>query len=173
MMRYKVLTNAFIFAKIFKEVKKMYIKKSNNYREVEKLAREGADVIIIETPTYTYKNEKSANEFGQMILAAPLYAYTHPNPKSLLYEYEIFIPQKELAKRIKRTFGWTSICKPLGIIEYLYKLGYRIWEKVRRGFHLGGPFWCIPICKNLYCLNLLSEKGEVERKLANLSTSAK
>lgn len=152
---------------------KMLIKKSNNYREVEKFAREGADAIIKEIPTYTYKDEESEGKFRQVFLAAPSYAYTHPSSKGLLYLYEIFIPNKELAKRIKTTFGWTSICKPLGIIEYLAKIRYRIWGEVRRRFRLGGPFGCIPICKNLYCLSVIAEKDEVERKLANLSTSAK
>lgn len=139
----------------------MLFKKAYKVQDIERLAEKGVDVIIwVDESPEIYKSKESKKENRQI-----------PNYQAL-YHYEIFIPSKELAKRIKKIFRWTSIGKPLGIVDHFDRLRYRIWEKTRRKLHLGGPFGMAKIYGNLHCIAAIAEWGEVERKLVNLSTSA-
>lgn len=140
-----------------------------NYPEVKRLVNEGVDIVIIEIPTkFMYKDEEYERNFRLALLADPSYVYKHPPLQGLLFEYEIWTPRKDLAKKIKKSLGWTSIGKPLSIGEYLDRLWYKIWEKIRRKLDLGGPFGLLDIAETIYCLTALTEKEDIEKRLASL-----
>jgi hypothetical protein len=142
----------------------MIIKKVTgcSYREIERLAKE-VDVVIREIPTYIYKDDESYSKFLEAFVTDPSYTYTHPPLQGLLFDYEIWTSNRELAKRIQKTFGWLSIGKPLSIREWIGRFIERVWTKIRRGPRN------IPTFETLYCLWTTAEKEEVERKLASLN----
>jgi hypothetical protein len=145
----------------------MLVKKVSSCQDFERLAKEGG-ILLIETPTYIYGKKESSERNRLSLLADPAHSYTHPNLRGLLYFYDIFTGDKKLAKRMRDTFGWKSRGKPIGIIEYIARISWKIWEKIRRKLHLRGPFGNTDAHEKFYSLYVVSEKGEVEKKLADL-----